>query len=257
MNSKELYNQYKTKLQKIADVKYATAVLQWDQETYLPPKGNTIRGQQIATLSEMAHRQFTEESTGALLNELIAKNDLDNKEKKNVQLSLEDYTKSKKLSSAFVRLLSETVTKSFHAWIQARKDNSFSVFQQPLDDLIQLKKQEADLLGYQQHPYNALMNDYDKGLTVEIVDRVFADLKPQLSALLDKIKNKAESNLIFSETSALNKSMSLAYYEYLGDIDLINTEVDIYNTITSEEIMKVSKSMFQKDRCAELVYLPI
>ena len=74
---------------------------------------------------------------------------------------------------------------------------------------------------------------------------------------LDKIKNKAESNLIFSETSALNKSMSLAYYEYLGDIDLINTEVDIYNTITSEEIMKVSKSMFQKDRCAELIYLPI
>ena len=84
------------------------------------------------------------------------------------------------------------MTKSFHAWIQARKDNSFSVFQQPLDDLIQLKKQEADLLGYQQHPYNALMNDYDKGLTVAIVDKVFADLQPQLSTLLDNIKNKTQ-----------------------------------------------------------------
>lgn len=192
MNSKELYNQYKTTLQKIADVKYATAVLQWDQETYLPPKGNAIRGQQIATLSEMAHRQFTAETTGALLNELITKDDLGDKEKRNIQLSLEDYTKSKKLSGEFVRQMSETVTKSFHAWIQARKDNSFSVFEKPLDNLIQLKKQEAEMLGYLQHPYNALMNEYDKGLTVAIVDKVFTDLKPQLSALLGKIKNKTQ-----------------------------------------------------------------
>ena len=192
MNSNELYYQYKTKMQKIADVKYASAVLQWDQETYLPPKGNNIRGRQLATLSEMAHEQFTDEATGALLQNLNSKNDLSDKEQKNVQLSLEDYTKNKKLSSAFVRKMSETVTKSFHAWVQARKKNSFATFQNPLDELIQLKKQEADLLGYQLHPYNALMNDYDKGLSVDIVDKVFADLKPQLSRLLDTINNKPQ-----------------------------------------------------------------
>ena len=157
MNSTELYNDYKTKMQKIADVKYASAVLQWDQETYLPPKGNECRGRQIATLSEIAHQQFTNEKIGALLNELMGKDDLSNKEKRNVQLSLEDYNKANKFSSNFVRQMSETVNKSFHAWIQARKDNSFTVFEKPLDDLIQLKKQEADLLGYETHPYNALM----------------------------------------------------------------------------------------------------
>jgi carboxypeptidase Taq len=190
MNSKELYSLYKTKMQKIADVKYAYAVLQWDQETYLPPKGNDLRGRQLATLSEIAHRQFTENTTGELLNELITKNDLNDKEQKNIQLSLEDYNKNKKLTSDFVRRMSEAVNKSFHAWIEARKQNSFSGFQQPLDELIQLKKQEADLLGYQHHPYNALMNDYDKGLTVAIADNLFADLKPQLTGLLDTIKNK-------------------------------------------------------------------
>ncbi len=191
MTSTELYTLYKTKMQKIADVKYATAVLQWDQETYLPPKGNDIRGRQLATLSEIAHQQFTDDATGNLLNELVSKEDLTDKEKKNVLLSLEDYTKSKKLSSNFVRQMSEAVNRSFHAWIQARKKNSFAGFEQPLDTIIQLKKQEADLLGYEKHPYNALMNDYDKGLTVDIVDKVFADLKPQLSMLLDTIINKA------------------------------------------------------------------
>ncbi len=197
MNTHELYDQYKTKMQKIADVKYASAVLQWDQETYLPPKGNDTRGRQLATLSEMAHQLFTEDSTGNLLQELAAKDGLDDKQQKNVQRSLEDYEKSKKLSPGFVRTMSEAVNKSFHAWIQARKDNSFAGFEQPLDALIQLKKQEAGLLGYEHHPYNALMNDYDKGLTVEIVDRVFVDLKPQLSALLENIINKKQVDNAF------------------------------------------------------------
>jgi carboxypeptidase Taq len=192
MNSKDLYSQYKTKMQKIADVKYASAVLQWDQETYLPPKGNDIRGRQLATLSEIAHQQFTDDAMGALLNELVTKDGLTDKEQKNVELSLYDHNKSKKLTSDFVRKMSETVTRSFHAWIQARRENAFTVFEKPLDELIQLKKQEADMLGYEQHPYNALINDYDKGLTIDIVDKVFVNLKPQLSALLDTIKNKAQ-----------------------------------------------------------------
>jgi carboxypeptidase Taq len=192
MNSTELYNDYKTKMQKIADVKYATAVLQWDQETYLPPKGSDIRGRQIATLSEIAHRHFTDEKMGALLVELNEKDDLSNTQKRNVQLSLEDYNKNKKLSSDFVRKMSETVNISFHAWVQARKENSFATFQKPLNDLLQLKKQEAELLGYEHHPYNALMNDYDKGLTIAVTDEVFANLKPKLSALLDTIKNKTQ-----------------------------------------------------------------
>ena len=192
-----LYQQYRSSLQKIADVKYATAVLQWDQETYLPPKGSDIRGRQIATLSEIAHRHFTDDKIGALLNELNARNDLADKEKRNVQLSLENHNKSKKLPSDFVRKMSETVNISFHAWVQARKENSFTSFQKPLDDLLQLKKQEADMLGYQHHPYNALMNDYDKGLTIAITDKIFADLKPKLSALLDTIKNKPQPDNSF------------------------------------------------------------
>ena len=190
MPKDKLYNEYKTKMQKIADVKYASAVLQWDQETYLPSKGNDIRGRQMATLSEIAHQQFTDEKMGILLNELNSTDTLADKEKRNVQLTLEDYTRSTKFTSDFVRKMSEKVNTAFHAWIQARKENSFAVFQQPLHTLIDLKKQEADILGYDQHPYNALMNDYDKGLTVAIVDKTFSTIKPELKKILDTIQNK-------------------------------------------------------------------
>lgn len=190
MDTSNLYTQYKATLQKIADVKYASAVLQWDQEIYLPAKGNEIRGRQIATLNELAHEKFTSEEFGVLLNELINKDGLTPAEKRNAELSLYDYNKNKKLPSAFVRQMSEAVNKSFHAWIQARKENSFSIFQQPLQEIILLKKQEADLLGYETHPYNALMNDYDRGLTVDTVDTLFTSLKPQLLELLQKINTE-------------------------------------------------------------------
>ncbi len=192
MTAAELYADYKTKMQKIADVKYAAAVLQWDQETYLPTKGNHFRGRQLATLSELAHQQFTTDSMGALLNELNSKDNLNYNEKRNAALSLEDYNRNKKIPSDFVRKMSEAITTSYHAWVKARNDNSFTGFQQPLHTLIELKKAEADMLGYQTHPYNALMNDYDKGLTVATVDAIFSDLKPQLLTLLESIKNKPQ-----------------------------------------------------------------
>lgn len=199
MNTNNLYDQYKTKMQKIADVKYAAAVLQWDQETYLPSKGNESRARQLATLTEMAHELSTDQTLGELLMELNAREGLNEKEKRNVSLSLEDFERNSRLNPSFVRQVSETVTRCYHDWVKARQENSFSFFRDALHQLINLKKAEAEMLGYSGHPYNALMNDYDKGLTVSEVDGVFNNLKPQLLSLLDKIKGKDINNLFLKK----------------------------------------------------------
>lgn len=171
----------------IADVKNASAVLQWDQETFLPPKGASFRGQQISTLSEISHRLFSEEELGNLLQGLLSKDNLSAEQKRNVERTAEDYQKNKKYTPEFVRKLSEQVNKTFHAWIESRKQNSFSVYERDLDALIQLKQQEAQLLGYEQHPYNALLDEFEKDATVELLDQLFNQLLPTLKNLLDKI----------------------------------------------------------------------
>lgn len=200
------YKDYEAQLQKIADIKYASAVLQWDQETYMPAKGAERRGQQIASLSEIAHELFIGERTATLLNSLLANDKLTNAERRNITLSWEDYNKLKKLPATFVRKMSEAVNKSFHAWIEARKQNKFQVFAEPLKNIIELKKQEADLLGYVHHPYDALMNDYDKGLTVPFTDKLFEELKPQLLVLYNKIRNaKQVDNSFLKQRFAKDK----------------------------------------------------
>ena len=188
--AKSLYSEYVTAMNTIADLRYASALLQWDQETYLPPKGAPIRGQQIATLSEIAHRYFTDEKLGAQLQEMLAGNQLSANEKRNVELTWQDYSKQKKFPSSFVRTMAEAVNKSFHSWIEARKANDFSIFAKDLARLIELKKQEADMLGYEHHPYNALLDDHDKGANVQLLDGVFNSIKKPLKDLLDKIQQQ-------------------------------------------------------------------
>ncbi|MDX2045393.1 MAG: carboxypeptidase M32 [Chitinophagaceae bacterium] len=191
-STNDLYSSYREKMQEIADVKFSSAVLQWDQETYLPEKGAATRGRQIATLSEIAHRLFTDKGLGDLLNELVQRNDIDDRGKRNVVLTLEDYNKNKKYSPSFVREMSEQVNKTFYVWLEARKNNSFAVMQKELSRLVELKREETHILGYQHHPYDALLNEFEKGCTVVLVDKLFDDLKAPLKNLLDKIISKPQ-----------------------------------------------------------------
>jgi carboxypeptidase Taq len=210
MGVAELYNSYKTKMQKIADVKYAAAVLEWDQETYMPVKGSEYRGRQIATLTEIAHGFLTDKDLGSVLQELNSVAGLGAEEKRNAELSLQDFERNKKLTPAFVRKMSEQIHAAYHAWVKAREANDGTIFQEPLQLLIDLKRQQADLLGYENHPYNALMYEYDKGLTVDILDTLFKNLQPSLSTLLDFIQQQPQVDDSFLHQS-YNKDMQWKY----------------------------------------------
>jgi len=80
--------------------------------------------------------------------------------------------------------------------------------------------------------------------------------EPLDSRELQKLKNKIESSLEYSEVNILHKSMSLAYFELLGDANLINNEAEEYQKVTSKDIQRVANKMFVLENCSELIYLP-
>lgn len=184
----ELYDQYSSKMRNIADVKYAAAVLGWDQETYLPEKGAEMRSRQLATLSKIAYEWFADDDLGKLLQKLTKEETLSEIQKSNIQRTTEDYEKNKKYTKDFVQKLSLTTSECYHAWIKARKQNDYFLFEPSLEKMITLKQEEAAMLGYENHPYDALIDEYEKGATVAMLDRVFADVSKKLKSLLEKIK---------------------------------------------------------------------
>ncbi|MEA3446264.1 MAG: pitrilysin family protein [Bacteroidota bacterium] len=71
---------------------------------------------------------------------------------------------------------------------------------------------------------------------------------------LQKVKNKVESSLLFSEVNVLNKAMNLAYFESLGDAGLINREAEKYQAVSSEDIRRVANEIFRTGNCSTLYY---
>ena len=210
-NTQQLYEEYKSITQKAADFNNAAAVLGWDQEVYMPPKGFSYRGRQLATLASQAHEMVTSESYGNLLLELSAKNDLNEEQKDNVRLSLEDFEKNKKLPSSFVEQLTKQTSDSYCAWIEAREKNEFSVYASQLEKMIALKKQQAEYYGYEHHPYDALLDDYEKGATISMLDPVFEMVKAQLPPLLKKITESIQvDDSLFKQSFSKQKQFDFS-----------------------------------------------
>jgi carboxypeptidase Taq len=162
-------------------------VLEWDQETHLPPKGAAARSRQLASLAEIAHEGQIAPDLGDLLRELNQRGDLPEDQRRNIALSREDYNKQIKFTPAFIRRLTETSSRSFHSWLRARSANSFSLFKADLQELVALKREEAELAGYGHHPYDALLDNYEKGCTTSLLDQVFSTVRTPLKELLDRI----------------------------------------------------------------------
>lgn len=72
---------------------------------------------------------------------------------------------------------------------------------------------------------------------------------------LTKVKNKTESTMVFSEMSLLDNAMNLAYFELLGDAELLNVEAARYLSITAQQVQQQAQAMFVKENSTTLIYL--
>ena len=99
-----------------------------------------------------------------------------------------------------------------------------------------------------------------KGVSMEEAEQAIQDEIEALSSQaieaneLEKVKNKIDSTLEFSEISVLNKAMNLAYSELLGDADLINQEKEKYLAVGIEDILNTARRIFRKENCSTLYY---
>jgi carboxypeptidase Taq len=189
----ENYNYYITHSQKIADLEHSISVLNWDQEVFMPENSAPRRAQQIATLAGIHHELSTDKKFGEVL-EKLKNEDLTDIQKRNVSESLKAYKKSTKLNGAFVTQMSKTISESFVAWNEARSKNDFSIFAPKLEELVKLKREECELYGYENHPYNAQLDLYEPGATVKDLDILFKDVKHQLVEFVAKIASAPQND---------------------------------------------------------------
>lgn len=177
----------RARLATVSDLGSAASVLGWDQQTYMPPGAAGARAEQLATLSRLSHELFTAPEMGDLIESAAAATgDLphDSDEAAIVRVTRRDYEKARKLPSDFVAELTRTRSTARQAWMTARKQDDFSLFQPALTQIFTLVRRQADYLGYADHPYDALLDMYEPDLKTAEVRALFAELRAGLLPLV-------------------------------------------------------------------------
>ncbi len=188
-------NELRERLGIAHDLGKAAGLLDWDRQVNMPPAGAEERAKQSATLSRLAHEAFTQDEVGRLLQDLEAESkDLpyDDDTASLIRITRRDYDKARRLPPAFVHELAHTTGRAMPAWTRARAESDFKQFEPHLEKIIELKRREADYLGYQDRSYDALLDQFEPGMTTAQVQTIFDQVRKELRPLLGAIHERLE-----------------------------------------------------------------
>ncbi|HET7599443.1 MAG TPA: carboxypeptidase M32 [Gemmatimonadales bacterium] len=172
----------------------AIDVLEWDEETCLPRGGVEHRGEQLAMLAGLLHDRSTDPRVAELLDALEGSAlvaDPESPAAVNVRELRRGYERERRLPRRLVAETARVTSLAQQAWADARESADYERFRPWLERQLALAREEADAVGYPETPYDALLEDYEPGLTTRQLAALFADLRRELVPLVQAL---AESN---------------------------------------------------------------
>ena len=179
------------RLAEIHALNNALGLLSWDQETLMPPKGVESRALSRQVLSGLAHDRITAPELGDLLDALSSA-DLDAPREAVVRECRRDRDRAVKVPRDLVTEIARVTALSQQAWAAAREADDYPAFAPRLAQVIDLRRRQAEALGYEGEPYNALLDEYEPGTRVEDLEPVFDGLRNHLIFLVAEISGKPQ-----------------------------------------------------------------
>jgi len=192
----EKFLQLKERMAEVVDIYRAAALLNWDQQTHMPPAGAEARAHQLGTLSKIAHQMHVADETGRLIEAAAADldgADYDSDEAAFVRVAKRDYEQATRLPPEFVAEFSRATALAHEVWVKARAENKFEDFRPSLEKVFDLARQAAEYLGYADHIYDALLDQYEPGMKTAQVRAIFDELKKDLVPLVHAISERLDA----------------------------------------------------------------
>jgi carboxypeptidase Taq len=193
---KDRYEELTRRLAEIHDVRMSRSILSWDQHTKMPPKGGSVRAEQLGTLDRIAHELFIADEIGQLLEELEPYREslpYDSDEASLIRVTRRDYEKARRVPSDLRAETTRAGAIALPAWIEAREKSDFSIFLPYLEKNVDLQRQYIACFEKADHDYDVLLDDFDEGMTTAEVRAVFDELKAELIPLIAEITDRSDA----------------------------------------------------------------
>lgn len=181
------YDRLLEKWKHLAYLEDVERVLSWDEYTVLPEGGASARSKQQGALSMVLQQQRTDPEFGELL-EAVDVEALTDEQQANVREIRREYDREAAVPPDLSQRLSETTTEATEAWQQARANDDFGHFEEHLDRVVELKREEAAAIAPDADPYGVLFAEYAPYIDLETVERIFDRLQQELVPLVEEIR---------------------------------------------------------------------
>ena len=169
---------------------HASSLMSWDLETYMPRRGVEERSIAFEEISALMHSILTSPWLRDLLSQAEKELDSYNVYEKGLYRVVARMVRIETaLPEELVRREARITSKATKVWEEARKKNDFNLFKPYLEEIVEIQREKAEKLGYEEHPYDALLDLYEEGLRVRDVDQVFNTLVPATRRILEKIQS--------------------------------------------------------------------
>jgi len=184
------YDAFAQRIAQINDLCCVINLLSWDARTQMPELGTETRGHQITTVAGLAQELFTDPQTLKMIEAAaleVQGEDPDSYRVRAVKQAHEAYKMSSRVPLDLVKEINAVKTPGHAVWAEARAKNDFNLFAPYLERIFELSRRFADAIGYEEHPYDALLARYEPGMTAARLKTLFAELKAGVAPILQRV----------------------------------------------------------------------
>ncbi|MFC5711823.1 carboxypeptidase M32 [Thalassorhabdus alkalitolerans] len=190
-------------MRKMTAYRQAIGLMNWDARTGAPKKGINQRSEALGYLSTEVFKLTTSNEMGEHLEAVLSdegRAQVSEITRKSAEELKKEYDRFKKVPEEEYREYNILKSKSEAQWEQAKSEADFETFRPNLEKLVEFKRKFVNYWGYEGHPYNTLLDDYEPGVTVDILDDVFGKVREGLIPLVKGVKeseNKPKTGFLF------------------------------------------------------------
>jgi len=181
MSSPSLDPQLGERLGELADLSHAGMLMAWDQQVMMPGAGAPARSEAMATISRLHHDRLVAPELAALLDAAEAD------EPQIARAVRRDHDVARRVPGELTSEMSRAGSDGYAAWLRAREENDYAIFEPALRRNVELVRRYADCFAELAHPYDALLDRYEPGTTAAQVSALFLRLRAGLVPLLSEI----------------------------------------------------------------------
>ena len=194
------YQAFLERMGVVNDLLCSSSILVWDSRTMMPPGAVAARGQQIATLTMLARNMLIEDETRRLLDKADTETNAlpeDSPERRAISQTRDAIDMHRRIPAdlqqerAAMRAISQAV------WIEARQESRFDLFAPYLEKTVEHTRRMAEAIGFEAHPYDAMLSLYEPGETVASLKKIFAELRGTIVPLVRAIAARPETESSF------------------------------------------------------------